>query len=535
MPATTAATTRKSAKAPKAASKKTAPAATEIDLREERLFRSLIRDGSGTIPLSTLVDALEQSGLRLTDDRLKESVAVLNEYPNNAEITFSDFCKITRPNILLIERALRGQFVIPSFSHFRKQVEEIFVSTATDTNGAVADYIPQLGRVNPDQYGVSICTIDGQRHSLGDSEKHFCVQSTCKPINYCIALEANGASAVHDCVGREPSGRGFNELTLNHDGRPHNPMINAGAIMSCSLIKPEIEMADRFDYVMDRWTALAGDEKPTFSNSVYLSERQTADRNFALGYFMREHQAFPAGTELIDTLEFYFQCCSIEVTADMMSVVAATLANGGVCPTTGKRIFDPKTVQHCLSLMYSCGMYDFSGEFAFSIGLPAKSGVSGAMMIVIPNVMGICTWSPRLDRHGNSVRGIQFCKSLVETFNFHNYDNLTGLTEKSDPRQVVDHQVTESTVSLIWAASKGDLTAIRHLAARGVSLNSADYDGRTPLHLAASEGHQRLVEYFIHQGVDLNPKDRWGGTPLSDAKSGNHKEVHSLLKSNGAI
>jgi glutaminase len=312
-------------------------------------------------------------------------------------------------------------------------------------------------------------------------------------------------------------------------------MINAGAIMSCSLIKPELQMADRFDYIMDRWTSLSGNEKPTFSNSVYLSERQTADRNFALGYFMREHKAFPEGTELIDILEFYFQCCSIEVTADTMSIVAATLANGGICPTTDKRIFDPKTVQHCLSLMYSCGMYDFSGEFAFSIGLPAKSGVSGGMIIVIPNVMGICTWSPRLDRHGNSVRGIKFCKSLVETFNFHNYDNLTGLTEKSDPRLVVDQQVTESIVSLIWAASKGDLTAIRHLAARGVALDSADYDGRTPLHLASSEGHQDVVNYFIHQGVNLNSKDRWGGTPLADAKSGDHKEVYTLLKSNGAI
>jgi len=148
--------------------------------------------------------------------------------------------------------------------------------------------------------------------------------------------------------------------------------------------------------------------------------------------------------------------------------------------------------------------------------------------------MGICTWSPRLDRHGNSVRGTQFCKNLVETFNFHNYDNLTGLSEKSDPRKVSGQEGTDDIVSLIWAASKGDITAIRHLSARGASLSSADYDGRTPLHLAAAEGHENVVEYFIHQGVELSPKDRWGGTPLMDAKRGGHQSVYSLLQEHGA-
>ena len=280
---------------------------------------------------------------------------------------------------------------------------------------------------------------------------------------------------------------------------------------------------------MDRWAALAGGKRPSFSNSVYLSERQTADRNFALGYFMREHGAFPEGTELVDILEFYFQCCSIELTAEMMSVVAATLANGGVCPMTGERVFGPETVQNCLSLMYSCGMYDFSGEFAFTIGLPAKSGVSGAMMIVVPNVMGVCTWSPRLDRLGNSVRGIEFCKELVGRFNFHNYDNLTGISNKKDPRIQRIVSEGEMVTTMIWAASKGDLTVVQHLIARGANINSADYDGRTPLHLAASEGRTAVVEFFIKHGANLSPEDRWGGTPLQDAEKANHPAIVELL------
>jgi glutaminase len=311
-------------------------------------------------------------------------------------------------------------------------------------------------------------------------------------------------------------------------------MINAGAIMCCALIRPESDMAGRFEHVMDRWRALAGDDKVGFSNSVYLSERQTADRNFALGYFMREHRAFPPQTDLVSTLEFYFQCCSIELNATQLAIVAATLANGGICPTTGKRIFHSQTVRDCLSLMYSCGMYDFSGEFAFTIGLPAKSGVSGALMIVVPNVMGLCTWSPRVDGYGNSVRGLAFCRRLVEEFKFHNYDNLSGLVqEKIDPRTDRIRAEADAVVALIWAASKGDLTAIQRLMACGVDLNGSDYDGRTPLHLAASEGHENVVQYFIDQRVNLNPVDRWGGSPLTDAHRHGHARVVELLARSG--
>jgi len=398
-----------------------------------------------------------------------------------------NFCKAIRQNILLIERALQGQMVIPDFTEFCTEIDRIHAVTREERSGKAADYIPQLDLKEPevDQYGVALCTIDGQRYSAGDAQVFFPVESTCKPVNYCLALEEHGEEAVHAVIGHEPSGASFNELALDKHNRPHNPMINAGAIMSCALIKlrdkrqrtRQSTLSDvnargwagmRFDYVMDRWQALCGGEKPRFSTPVYLSERQTADRNFALAYYMREKQAFPEDVDLHDVLEFYFQSCSIELTAEMMSVVAATLANGGICPLTGMRVFKTETVQNCLTLMSSCGMYDFSGEFAFTIGLPAKSGVSGAIMIVIPNVMGICTWSPRLDAHGNSVRGIRFCRQLVETFSFHNYDSLTGSSRKRDPRTSRTRLQTMKVNELIWAASKGDLGAIQApAAARG--------------------------------------------------------------------
>jgi glutaminase len=498
--------------------------------RETQLFKALDTEQLGYLRREDILCALRKAGLHLNDPRLQTTRVRLQELDPPNKIELPQFCEAVGPAIGLIEQALQGRLVIPDFESFCDDIRDIYNLTSENTEGAVADYIPQLSRVNPEQYGVSLCTIDGQRFEIGESDVKFCVQSSTKPINYCLALETNATEKVHNHVGREPSGRGFNELALNHNGRPHNPMINAGAIMTCSLIKPELNVADRFDYVMDQWAELAGGAKPSFSNSVYLSERQTADRNFALGYFMRENEAFPENTELVDILEFYFQCCSIEMTANMMSMVAATLANGGICPSTGKRVFGPETVQNCLSLMYSCGMYDFSGEFAFSIGLPAKSGVSGVMMIVVPNVMGLCTWSPRLDRLGNSVRGIEFCKELVSRFNFHNYDNLTGISDKKDPRLVSMVNESDLTTTMIWAASKGDLTAIQRLMARGASINTPDYDGRTPLHLAAAEGQSHVVELFIKHGASLNPIDRWGGTPLKDAQKNNHKAIVTLLK-----
>src|SRR5262249_29435220 len=154
-----------------------------------------------------------------------------------------------------------------------------------------------------------------------------------------VALEEHGEAVVHRHVGREPSGRGFNELTLNKEGLPHNPLINSGAIMTCSLIKPEMDAADRFDHDLQTLARLTGGNRLNFNNPVYLSEKQTADRNFALAYFMREKNAFPEHTDLIQTLEFYFQCCSIETSASSLAVVAASLANAGVCPMTGDRIF----------------------------------------------------------------------------------------------------------------------------------------------------------------------------------------------------
>jgi glutaminase len=376
---------------------------------------------------------------------------------------------------------------------------------------------------------MAVCTVDGQQFSIGDDEEIFCAQSCCKPISYAIALDELGRDRVHAHVGREPSGRGFNELTLDENGLPHNPMINSGAIMTSALIKPGWSLADRFDHVMRVWRSLCGDRRVHFDNAVFLSEKDSADRNFALAYMMRENGAFPPETDLLQTLDFYFQQCSITLDVRQMAVLAATYANGGICPTTSKRVLRSETVKDVLSLMYSCGMYDFSGEYAFTVGIPAKSGVSGALFMVVPGVCGFALYSPRLDQLGNSVRGVDFSKKLVETFAFHTYAGMVDDHGLIDPRKPQVEREADEVAYLCNAASKGDVGELRRLVAAGVNPALADYDGRTALHLAAREGQIEAVKYLASICDDVAPRDRHGHVPIDESRREGHDEVSAFL------
>ncbi|CAL8388832.1 unnamed protein product, partial [Gadus morhua 'NCC'] len=405
---------------------------------EDLLFYT-IAEGQEKIPAHKFIAALKTTGLRTGDPRLKECMATLKEtLKNTSDGVMLDrhlFKKCVQSNIVLLTQAFRKKFVIPDFPTFASHIDELYESAKKLDEGQVADYIPQLAKFNPDLWAVSLCTVDGQRHTVGDTKVPFCLQSCVKPLKYAIAVHDHGTDYVHSFIGKEPSGLRFNKLFLDEEDKPHNPMVNAGAIVCTSLIKQGASNAEKFDYVMDFLNKMAGNEYVGFSNATFQSERESGDRNFAIGYYLKEKKCFPEGTDMTSILDFYFQLCSIEVTCESASVMAATLANGGFCPITGERVLSPESVRDTLSLMHSCGMYDFSGQFAFHVGLPAKSGVAGGILLVVPNVMGIMCWSPPLDKLGNSVRGIQFCTDLVELFNFHNYDNLRHFAKKHDPRR----------------------------------------------------------------------------------------------------
>lgn len=499
--------------------------------KSQALFDTYAADAR--VPKQVLLETLSKSGILRSDPRLGRMFKSLDNLPE--QLDCNQFRLLYDYSPALFEKVLSGQMALPQFDGFCRELERIFAETAANTDGTLANYIPQLARVNPEKFAMSVCTIDGQQFSLGDSEDFYCIQSCSKPITYLLALEENGESEVHNYVGTEPSGKTFNELTLNAKGRPHNPMINAGAIMSGSLVKRGQTSSDRFDYVMSKWRELAGQMKVGFDNAVYLSERQTGDRNFALAYFMREKKAFPPDAELLDVLDFYFQCCSIEVTSQAMSVVAATLANGGTCPITGVKVFRSDFVKSCLSLMASCGMYDFSGEFAFRVGIPGKSGVSGAIFLVVPNLLGMAIWSPRLDELGNSVRGIDFCKRLAARYKLHAFDSMVGLRDdRLDPRRNLYESKYGGVVAFCAAAKEGDLVEMRGLIARGLDPNSKDYQDRTALHVAARYKRLAVVQYLLEMGVDTNAIDSWGHTPLDDALEAADSAIVSLLKEHGA-
>ncbi|XP_078536520.1 glutaminase kidney isoform, mitochondrial isoform X1 [Lissotriton helveticus] len=501
---------------------------------EDLLFYT-IAEGQEKIPVHKFITALKATGLRTADPRLKECMDMLRlTLQTTSDGVMLDkelFKKCVQSNIVLLTQAFRRKFVIPDFMSFTSHIDELYDSGKKLSGGNVADYIPQLAKFSPDLWGVSLCTVDGQRHSVGDTKVPFCLQSCVKPLKYAIAVNDLGTDYVHRYVGKEPSGLRFNKLFLNEDDQPHNPMVNAGAIVISSLIKQGANNAEKFDYVMQFLNQMAGNEYVGFSNATFQSERESGDRNFAIGYYLKEKKCFPEHGDMVGTLDFYFQLCSIEVTCESASVMAATLANGGFCPITGERVLSPEAVRNTLSLMHSCGMYDFSGQFAFHVGLPAKSGVSGGILLVVPNVMGLMCWSPCLDKLGNSVRGIQFCHDLVSLCNFHNYDNLRHFAKKLDPRREGGDQRVKSVINLLFAAFTGDVSALRRFALSSMDMEQRDYDSRTALHVASAEGHVEVVRFLLEAcKVNPFPKDRWKNTPLDEARHFGHHDVVKILQ-----
>lgn len=326
-----------------------------------------------------------------------------------------------------VVKALTGRLAVPKWGELTTDLLTIYNEIQRDVHsGHNADYIGVLAEQDPSWFGVAVCTVDGQRWSYGDAQGEFSIQSCVKPLMYCVAVEETGLARVHRHIGIEPSGLAFNEVSLNADHRPHNPMINAGAIASGSLIKRTEDAATRFRVFTSRLRELSGGLHIGFSQPTYLCEIETAWRNNALMYYMTEAGVFPEEQPPEVVLDFYIQCCAIEVTCESASVIAATLANGGTCPLTQKRCLSPLTVKSCLTLMFSCGMYDYSGEWCVQVGLPAKSGVAGLVYVVVPHVMGVATWSPPLDIHGNSVRGVEFFKRLLAKYNFGIFDQIVS-------------------------------------------------------------------------------------------------------------
>ncbi|ETN74980.1 glutaminase A [Necator americanus] len=529
----------------------------------QALIFDLYRDEKANkIYIPKFFKELVDAGIRKDDPRLREMIKQVREAEHEDEVAHDKehlfmnkeaFCKCVGGSIGVIGKALKKQLVIPDWPSFTSVMTEIFEECCKYSSGQnfvrfphnvvmfpVATYIPQLARADPNTFAASVCTVDGQRKSWGEALMPFCLQSVSKPFTYALVHEELGPDELHNHVGQEPSGRLFNDISLDHNKKPHNPLINAGAIVVASLMKRRASLSDRFDFVrfrkqfrlcaltnVPRFQAIhqmrrfCGVGYVGFNNAVFLSERETADRNYALSYYMREHKVFPPDTHLQDTLDLYFQLCSIETNCDTLAVMAATLANGGVNPMNGERVINNR----CLP---------FRSTFLF-VGLPAKSGVSGDMIMVIPNVMGIAIYSPRLDSLGNTYRGLKFAEAFIEKFNFHNYDSLVySDCQKMDPRKTVVENDLDNASRFMYAAKQGDISAMKRYQHNAKEVAIA----RKILATAPATGYEPARAFFLESSnrsenfsfIYSEPEDKFQRTPLDDAKFFNHRECMDVIE-----
>jgi glutaminase len=295
-------------------------------------------------------------------------------------------------------------------------LERLHADLLALASGEVATYIPELGRADPEHFGLSIATVDGHVYSVGDCDVEFTIQSISKPFVYGLALDDLGVEAVLAKIGVEPSGEAFNAISLEPGtGRPRNPMINAGAIASAGLVEGG-DSQEKFERMLAMLSAYAG--RPLdVSESTFRSEKETGHRNRAIGHLLR-NAGIIAG-DVDEVCDRYFRQCSVLVTSNDLAVMAATLANGGVNPRTGAHAVGAAHVERLLAVMSTCGMYDAAGSWVYRVGMPAKSGVGGGILAVLPGQLGVGVFAPRLDAFGNSVRGVAACEALSREFALH--------------------------------------------------------------------------------------------------------------------
>ena len=294
---------------------------------------------------------------------------------------------------------------------YNKIFEDIYTELSKiDSKGVVAEYIPELSKIDPNKFGVQLTTVEGDKFAFGDWDERFSIQSIAKVFSYVLAYSLI-KSDLWDRVGVEPSGTAFNSLVqLESDkGIPRNPFINAGAIVVCDILVSELEKPK--EDVLAFIRELSGIKDINFNSRVAESERLTGFINMALVNFMKSFGNIHNNIE--EVMDLYFNLCSIEMNCMEVSKSFLFLANNGVVPYSGKRILSPSRTKRANALMQSCGFYDESGQFTFKVGLPGKSGVGGGIVAIHPQRYCITVWSPPLNPKGNSYKGMLFLEEFT--------------------------------------------------------------------------------------------------------------------------
>ncbi|WP_165006057.1 MULTISPECIES: glutaminase A [unclassified Enterococcus] len=281
--------------------------------------------------------------------------------------------------------------------------------------GQVANYIPALAKVNPEQLGMALYDLKSNRLiQAGDAQVRFAIESMSKVPVLLLAIKDNGLEKVFETINTEPTGFAFNSILnmeINHRKHPMNPFVNAGAIATTSLIHGK-DADERFSRILTFMKEICDDPGITLNEEIYHSESRTGDINRSLAYYMKGNQMIEG--DVTEILDAYFRQCSVNVTATGIAKIAAVLANKGVAPWNGQQIVSEESATIVKSIMTTAGLYDESGEFSVHVGVPAKSGVGGGLMAAVPNRFGIGVFSPALDPYGNSAAGIQLLKDVIK-------------------------------------------------------------------------------------------------------------------------
>lgn len=388
---------------------------------------------------------------------------------------------------------------------------EVLGECAGDTSGERADYIPELAQADPDLLGVAICTLSGSAYAAGDVDVEITIQSVSKPFTYALAIAELSLESVLRKIDVEPSGDPFNEVSLEEaTGRPRNPMINAGAIAAHGLI-PGKDEDERFERVLEFYSRVAGRELRV-DEDVFESEMAEAYRNRALANLLRARGILDGDPE--EALRGYIRQCSILVTPRDLAVMAATLSGGGRQPVTGEEVITPTATRQVLSVMATCGMYDAAGDWMTTVGIPAKSGVSGVLIGALPGQAGIASFSPRLDRHGNSVRGVEVFERLSRDMGMHLMDPPQPARSAIRSRRADGEvEVFEMQGSVHFSQAE---SVIRDLAEHPITTGKALFDLRRVFSVndvalrMLHEGHRRL----LLDGVEVEVDDPDGVYPI---------------------
>jgi len=299
----------------------------------------------------------------------------------------------------------------------QEQLEQLHDHHADQHDEDIVSIALPAAQDEEDVFGLAGTAVDGTQWTVGDCEHRFPLQSISKVITYALALEDNGREATLRHVGVEPSGDPFTAIVFDEEHqRPHNPMINAGALVAAYLVHGE-GPGEKVERILARLRAFTGVPDLEVDGDLLADQLASADRNLAISYLMRSLGMITGSIE--DNLAVYLSMCSVRVNTCELSALGATLANGGVNPLTGERALDGRHVRDVVSVMMTCGMYDAVGEWTTDVGIPAKSGVSGGIVAVMPGRLGLATYSPGLDAHGNSVRGQAVFRELSARYGLH--------------------------------------------------------------------------------------------------------------------